>query len=129
MQKPTVWARGKRVDVMAVVAGLLLVAGCAGPGPAPSSEPVVLRSAEAIAVDIGADPGFAALPGEARMLVRRVLARQSLADLCAGGTAIIKQATRRAVLAAMTAGTLSHPRRAGTAAGRYLNRRCQKSSP
>ena len=104
----------------------LLVAGCAGPAPAPSSEPVVLRSAEEIAADIGTDPDFAALPGEARMLVRRVLARRSLADLCAGGTAAVKQATRRAVLAAMTAGTLSHPRRAGTAAGRYLSRRCRK---
>ncbi len=105
---------------------VLLVTGCSAPGSSPSPEPVVLRSAAQIAADIGADPAFATLPDEARMLVRQVLARQSLADLCAGGTATIKQATRRAVIAAMTAGELAHPRRAGTAAGRYLNRRCQK---
>ncbi len=59
------------------------------------------------------------------MLVRQVLARQSLESLCAKGTPAIKRATRRAVLDAMTAGTLSHPRRAGTAAGRYLSNRCK----
>ncbi len=111
---------------MAAATVMLLASGCTGPGSSRPPEPVVLRPAAQIAADIGADPAFATLPAEARMLVRRVLARQSLASLCAGGTAAIKQATRRAVIAAMTGGDLAHPRRAGTAAGRYLSRRCQK---
>ncbi len=126
VKKQAIRQEGRKIAAAAVAAATLVVTGCGGPGSSPVPEPVVLRPAAQIAADIGADPAFPTLPADAQMLVRRVLARQSLASLCAGGTEAIKQATRRAVIAAMTAGDIAHPRRAGTAAGRYLSQRCRK---
>ena len=123
---PVPAGRRRRV-IMAVTVGVLAVlpSACGGGayGPAPAPEPQ--RPLEVVLAEIGEDEAYAALSADAQMLVRRVLRRLPLAELCAGGDPLIKQEMRRAVIGAMTAGDLARPRAAGTAAGQYLSARCK----
>ncbi|RMF17818.1 MAG: hypothetical protein D6757_00710 [Alphaproteobacteria bacterium] len=106
---------------------LLMLAACVGGPGGESGAPVTLRSPQEVAADIGDDPAFASLDAEARMLVRDVLAHRPLVDLCRDGGRRLPGEVRRVVLDAMAAERIRHPRRAGTEAGRYLDRRCRQA--